>query len=55
MSAKENEVMTTGQALNNKCCVEKDGEVIVNLLEELHAKWDHLNTMLTLRKVANTQ
>ena len=53
MSAKENElnvVMTTGQALNNKC-VEEDGEVIIKLLEELHVKWDNLNTILTQRKV----
>ena len=54
MSAKEKElnaVMTTGQALNSKC-VEEDGEVIMKLLEELHAKWDHLNTLLTQRKVS---
>ena len=55
MSAKEDElsvVMTTGQSLNNKC-VEEDGEVIIRLLEELHVKWDNLNTMLTQRKVSN--
>ena len=55
MSAKEDElnvVMTTGQSLNNKC-LEEDGEVIMKLLEELHIKWDNLNTLLTHRKVLN--
>ena len=53
VSGKEKElnvVMTMGQSLNNKC-VEEDGTVIAKLLEELHAKWDHLNTLLTQRKV----
>ena len=53
VSGKEKElnvVMTRGQALNNKC-VEEDGVVIAKLLEQLHAKWDHLNTLLTQRKV----
>ena len=55
MSAKENElnvVMTEGQSLGNKC-IEEDGEVLMKLLEELHAKWDNLNTLLTYRKVLN--
>ena len=55
MSAKEmevNKVTTVGQSLNNKC-VEEDGVVIVQLLEELHNKWDTLNTLLTQRKVMN--
>lgn len=55
VSAKEkelNDVMTMGQSLSGKC-VEEDSEVIVRLLDELHAKWDNLNTQLTQRKVVN--
>ena len=53
MSAKENElnkVIALGHSLNGKC-VEEDGVVIVQLLEELHNKWDTLTTLLTQRKV----
>ena len=55
MSAKEDElnvVKSTGQSLSNKC-IQEDGEVIMKLLEELHAKWDNLNALLTHRKVLN--
>ena len=53
VSAKEKElsaVVTQGQSLSDKC-VEEDGEVILQWLDQLHNKWDHLNTLLTQRKV----
>ncbi|XP_065889965.1 microtubule-actin cross-linking factor 1-like isoform X3 [Dysidea avara] len=52
VSAKEKElsvVVTQGQSLSDKC-VEEDSEVILQWLDQLHNKWDHLNTLLTQRK-----
>lgn len=45
-----NKVLALGQSLNSKC-VEGDGRVISQWLEELQAKWDNLNNHLTQRKV----
>lgn len=43
-------VMGLGQSLHNKC-IEQDGKVILQWLEELHTKWDYLDTQLMQRKV----
>ena len=45
-----NEVIALGQLLNDEC-VEEDGEVVLQWLKELQAKWDNLNIQLIQRKV----
>ena len=45
-----NEVIALGQLLNDEC-VEEDGEVMLQWLKELQAKWDNLNIQLIQRKV----
>ena len=42
---------TLGQLLNNEC-VEEDGEVIMQWMKELHAKWDNLHARVIQRKVS---
>ena len=46
-----NKVKTLGQLLNNEC-VEEDGEVIMQWMKELHAKWDNLYAQVIQRKVS---